>query len=717
MFPITKVTLLCNLQGFDRYPWWDALCFTLLFAFSGSVSLGSTVCHSMASSVYSAKRVYCADYGLRHKKPILKQRDFVPVSRLDTTALRRVLGPAHASSLDDDGELCRNCFRYFRSAINELADEPCSSASALDADYVDQEEIVEEINQEISSADIDITPLRRPASVKGSHVDAYVSRKQTEVTEALAKSVRRKISDAYGIGEENVSGRECEKCSHLLDNIREAYQRCRSQQEKCQLLTLLPEEMSKKEVMRAVPGVTKYVIDKSRRLRASQGVWAIPDAYAGHPLSDSDVSTALRYYMEDEMDCSVQSPNKKDVIHVVKDGRREAVVKRFMTRSIRETYSLFKANNPEIKLGMTKFYRLRPKWVRAAPHQSQCVCTYCANFELVVAAANGVSAEELCKDSIKRMCMCEQWTEACLFQECLRCVGGKTLKLTMLKLRPDDEIVVALWESGDLIRKTVSACIFLKEVRKWAALYVKHEHIHSIQRKAIWTEKNSPRERYVVLHFDFAENWTVNLPNEIQGHYWQRSQVSLFTCVAKTRATTISLATVSDDLRHDTAHALLALRTIVDTLEDLLPLFSHVVHISDGAAAHFKNRYQLYEMRRNILLSHWIFSASGHGKNACDGVGGSLKHTASAYNLRSPAASVIRSAEDFVSALSETGHATRLLYLPPDEVESFRTAKRTEWSTVRPVSGLRSSHVWYKAGRGNGQSEVLLARTANEVRT
>ncbi|CAH0547312.1 unnamed protein product [Brassicogethes aeneus] len=39
-------------------------------------------------------------------------------------------------------------------------------------------------------------------------------------------------------------------------------------------------------------------------------------------------------------------------------------VKHFMTRSIKETYQIFKENNPGVKIGISKFYTLRPKWNR-----------------------------------------------------------------------------------------------------------------------------------------------------------------------------------------------------------------------------------------------------------------------------------------------------------------------------------------------------------------
>lgn len=55
------------------------------------------------------------------------------------------------------------------------------------------------------------------------------------------------------------------------------------------------------------------------------------------------------------MDCSIQSPNEKDVtVNIL--GMKELVVKRYITRTIRESYALLMKAHPDIKLGLTKFY-------------------------------------------------------------------------------------------------------------------------------------------------------------------------------------------------------------------------------------------------------------------------------------------------------------------------------------------------------------------------
>ena len=64
-----------------------------------------------------------------------------------------------------------------------------------------------------------------------------------------------------------------------------------------------------------------------------------------------------------------------------------------------------------------------------------------------------------------------------------------------------------------------------------------------------------------------------------------------------------------------------------------------MIHLfSDGARQHFKNKSALWFLshHRDIFGcdATWSFSASGHGKSACDGVGGVLKSALRRFALR-----------------------------------------------------------------------------------
>lgn len=101
--------------------------------------------------------------------------------------------------------------------------------------------------------------------------------------------------------------------------------------------------------------------------------------------------------------------------------------------------------------------------------------------------------------------MCDNPTTDCHFQRCPDCKGEKKISLRRLQIKPVNEVVLAVWESSDPVKKTVGADILIKEHRKCGALFIKHEHVLRVQRNVIWKEKSFLEQRQVVLPFTFAE--------------------------------------------------------------------------------------------------------------------------------------------------------------------------------------------------------------------
>lgn len=92
-----------------------------------------------------------------------------------------------------------------------------------------------------------------------------------------------------------------------------------------------------------------------------------------------------------------------------------------MTRTVRESYSLFKQENPQMKIGLTKFYTLRPKWVLLTAPANSCLCIYCENFQLMLNAlakfTNVRNTEEIEKKPFSSI-VCNVDNLNCIFQDC-----------------------------------------------------------------------------------------------------------------------------------------------------------------------------------------------------------------------------------------------------------------------------------------------------------
>lgn len=169
------------------------------------------------------------------------------------------------------------------------------------------------------------------------------------------------------------------------------------------------------------------------------------------------------------MDCSTQSANKGHTINVKENGEKVKKFKRFLTRSIREMYTLFAKDNSEVKIGRTKFYSLRPSWVIPHPDKNTCLCIYCTNFDLIVALKNfknnkSVTVENL-RTTLLSSVVCSREKLECAFQECEKCRDGDGIQLDTLGISDFDQfddIKFAYWEKGELLNSVTTVDNFLK---------------------------------------------------------------------------------------------------------------------------------------------------------------------------------------------------------------------------------------------------------------
>ena len=113
-----------------------------------------------------------------------------------------------------------------------------------------------------------------------------------------------------------------------------------------------------------------------------------------------------------------------------------------------------------------------------------------------------------------------------------------------------------MWDSDNLIKKTVSISVFKNELSVGNMKVSTHVYVKNIQRKAIKAEReNAEKDPYhLVLQIDFAENWAVIHNKAIQGNHWVNDRISIFTAVSYQGDSSQSFAVISDDRKHDSAY-------------------------------------------------------------------------------------------------------------------------------------------------------------------
>ena len=94
---------------------------------------------------------------------------------------------------------------------------------------------------------------------------------------------------------------------------------------------------------------------------------------------------------------------------------------------------------------------------------------------------------------------------------------------------------------------------------------------------------------------------------------------------------------ISDCLKHDTNTFYVFQKTALAYVLEQLPHIQHIIYFSDSSAAQYKNFVNLcHHKEDHVLTAEWNFFATSHGKNACDGVDGTIKRLATRTSLQRP---------------------------------------------------------------------------------
>ena len=170
-------------------------------------------------------------------------------------------------------------------------------------------------------------------------------------------------------------------------------------------------------------------------------------------------------------------------------------------------------------------------------------------------------------------------------------------------------------------------------------------------------------------------------------------------------------------MNHDSKFVWLAQENIVDFLKKHYPRVKKINYVryagtkvlfytiifnflsSDGAASHFKNNYTimnlLYHKRDFGIDAVWTFSATAHGKGPCDGIGATVKATATRATLQGQPNTNFQTALDFWSFTFDKNDRSHLnepssiecCFLEKERVEKiYRQILEKIWNRITPSS-------------------------------
>lgn len=241
--------------------------------------------------------------------------------------------------------------------------------------------------------------------------------------------------------------------------------------------------------------------------------------------------------------------------------------------------------------------------------------------------------------------------------------------------------------------------------------FKQHFYVHHTQSDYFRDIKENIKRHEAVLQVDFAENFTFVSQDEVQSAHWNQAQGTIFTACAwlktETGLTSHSFAIISNELTHNKESVWYFLKVIIAYLKTKIELTT--IHVfSDGCAAQFKNRFNLFNLcfaKQDFDVDlTWSFFASGHGKGAVDGIGATVKRSLwSAIMSRQAIINTPKEAFNFFNTTKKL-EGIIVLYCEKDDIKSETELLKKRWENIKPIENIQQQHYFQKANVNSVQS-------------
>lgn len=149
------------------------------------------------------------------------------------------------------------------------------------------------------------------------------------------------------------------------------------------LLTLIPDSIPLIETIKQTKCGRKSVEKSKTLLNENISFSKIGLEKSTRTVDLATEASVINFFNSDQV--SRMMPGKRDCKSVKVNGKRVLKQKRLLLSTIDELYQLYKETNPDIKIGFTKFYLLKPTECVSANKNGThnvCVCKYHANAKL-----------------------------------------------------------------------------------------------------------------------------------------------------------------------------------------------------------------------------------------------------------------------------------------------------------------------------------------------
>lgn len=472
-------------------------------------------------------------------------------------------------------------------------------------------------------------------------------------------------------------------------------------EDKIKIISLLPDSWSRKKIVQEF-GVSDYIVKLTRELVKEQGILPNLSRKKFKTIDEEVIKNVIEFYEDDQN--SRLCPGKKECVSAVIENVKVQKQKRLILLTLNELFSLYKQKHPSHKIGRSMFCALRPKWCvlpGSSGTHSVCVCKYHQNVKLMIEGAKfNISYRDLME-----FLVCDSENESCMMDKCSECPGCDALLEVLINEIDNlpEEVVFKQWvqtDRADLITRLLPNDEFLNLLVEEIAKLKCHHFISKVQSNYFKECKSNLEDNECLVIGDFSENFTFCVQDEIQNFHWTNSQATIHPFVfyfkKEGEISCKSICMISDHLIHDTLTVYEFQRHLISEVRNVLPKIKKMIYFSDGASSQYKNKKNFVNTCQHEndfgIIAEWNFFATSHGKNSCDGIGGTTKREVTRASMQRPYNNQILTPQDMFKYCSEKITGIKYIFVPSEEIKQSEAKLTKRFELCLPVMGSRRYH-------------------------
>ena len=147
---------------------------------------------------------------------------------------------------------------------------------------------------------------------------------------------------------------------------------------------------------------------------------------------------------------------------------------------------------------------------------------------------------------------------------------------------------------------------------------------------------------------------------------------------------------------HDVNMVYKIIEVVCNDIKTNLPQIKNIEYFSDGCAGQYKNCKNMLNLCFHCedfgFTAKWNFFATSHGKQPCDGIGGTVKRLATLASLQRDMDNHILSPQTMYKYCNENIEGINFIYISSEDLTLVRTPLKERLDTANTIPGTCSYH-------------------------